>query len=886
MNRILTLLFSFVIFSLNVLADPVPLKTAKQVGQSFLTKPVTAAGKLKIKKLPVSLELIYMADALQLDLDNQSAQLQEQIVPFYVFGAENQGYVIVAGDNRVIPILGYSDEGVFDPNNIPPNMQKWLESYKSGIRYAIENNIEVAPEIEAQWKALQMGSPINTKNLASSIAPLISTKWNQSPYYNDLCPFDNTENEKTVTGCVATAMAQVMKYWNSPATGNGFHSYNHPTYGTLSASFGSTTYDWTNMPNQLTSTSTSAQKNAVATLMYACGVSVDMEYGPGSTGGSSAYVISSASPVTHCTEYALKTYFGYKSTLKGIKKANYTNADWINLLKTELDAGRPIIYAGFGDGGHCFVSDGYDNNDFFHFNWGWGGSYDGYFALDALNPGSGGIGGGSYTYNDGQQAIIGIEPANGGTTSQDYDLSLYSDLSMSASRIWFTDAFSLKVDIVNKGEGSFSGQFGAAVFDSIGNFIDFIEIKSNMVLGANSHYTNALTFNNSGSAKFVPGKYKAAVFYKTEAKDWTAVANGSYTNLTEFEVYYSTDIEAYSAFTITTDGGKLIQGNTTTVNIDVKNTGTETFYGQLRVSLSNLDGSWAQNIQVLTESNGLPPDYHYTDGNNFTGKVTVEPGTYLMEVAYKSNGTSNWYYVGSSNYSNPVYVIVEAPVILADIYENNDAQSKAFSLPVSFSGSSAITSTTGSNLHLGTDIDYYKIELPSGYNYTVTPRWHDNYQSGERKTYTVDALFSYSTNGNVYSETYDDVMTDNITVNKGGTLYFKVAPYFSGSTGTYLLDFNITRNTATGINDIEANEQVIIFPNPAKHFVIIDLHQFPNKINQISLCDIEGRQLYTENGVDIEELVNIPLNNLSSGIYLVRIYSDKGILTKKIMVEK
>jgi hypothetical protein len=306
-------------------------------------------------------------------------------------------------------------------------------------------------------------------------------------------------------------MAQVMKFWNYPTTGTGFHSYNHSTYGTLSANFGSTTYNWTNMPNQLTSASTSTQRSAVATLMYHCGVSVDMNYGVASEGGSSAYVISSASAVTHCTEYALKTYFGYKSTLQGIKKANYTNTNWINILKTELNAGRPMVYAGFGDGGHCFVCDGYDNNNFFHFNWGWGGSYDGYFTLDALNPGSGGIGGGSYSYNDGQQAVIGIEPASGGTTPQSIDLRLYSNLNMSTTQVWFTNAFSLTVDIGNFGSSNFSGQLGAAIFNSEYNFVDFMAINTSSI---QTGYYNTITFSNAAQQLLSPERIMWLCFIK------------------------------------------------------------------------------------------------------------------------------------------------------------------------------------------------------------------------------------------------------------------------------------------------------------------------------------------------------------------------------------
>jgi hypothetical protein len=497
MNRLFALLGLIACIAGNVFAEPVSVQTAKQVGQSFFARPFTATGLLKSTGQQVSLQLVYSAEAIRVGPENDPSQQGVQnVVPFYVFVTGSRGYVIVAGDNRATPILGYADEGTFDPDNIPPNMQKWFEGYKSEIRYAIHHDLSASPETLEEWQELQSGTLMKRQTSSSALAPLISTKWNQSPYYNDLSPYDNTKGERTVTGCVATAMAQVMKYWNYPAKGNGFHSYNHSNYGTLSANFGSTSYNWANMPNQLTSSSTSAQKSAVATLMYHCGVSVDMNFGVASTGGSGAYVISAASPVTNCTEYALKTHFGYKNTLKGVKKANYTHSNWVNLLKTELDAGRPMVYAGFGDGGHCFVCDGYDNNNYFHFNWGWGGSYDGYFALNALNPGSGGIGGGSYTYNNGQQAVIGIEPISTGTTSENIDLRLYANLSMSSAKIWFKNSFNLKMNIANYGTAKFTGHFGAAVFDENINFVDFIEVKSDWSLNPNSYYKDGITFTN------------------------------------------------------------------------------------------------------------------------------------------------------------------------------------------------------------------------------------------------------------------------------------------------------------------------------------------------------------------------------------------------------
>jgi hypothetical protein len=861
MRKIVSLTWLLILFCLGTYAKHIDESTAKKVGQMFLLHST------KTLKTSVNLNLVYKSSLN----GNTANEKTESTTFYYIFNYGTDGFVIVSGDDNITPILGYSEESVFDPNNIPQNVKKWLEEYKNQILFVIDNNIQATQEIEEEWTNYINGSNIGNAK-ATSVNPLMTTKWNQSPYYNAFCP------NGSVTGCVATAMAQIMKYWNYPTIGTGFHSYNHQTFGTLSANFGATTYQWSSMPNIVNSSN-----NAVATLMYHCGVSVDMNYSPQVSG---AYVISAQSPVQHCSEYALKTYFGYKNTLQGVQRSNYNQTAWLNLLKAELNASRPILYAGFGSGGgHCFVADGYDNNDYIHFNWGWGGAYDGYFQINALNPSGTGTGGGTGGYNSGHQAVIGIEPPTGGTPPT-YDLKLYSDITMPSTQIWFTNAFSLNVDIANLGTGSFSGQFGAAIFDQNYNFVDWLEVKSNMILGSNQHYTNGLTFNNAGSTAFVPGTYYAVLYYKTTTQNWTIIGDGNYTNLKQFQIIYSAEIETNSAFTITTNGGRLIQGQSTTVNVDVLNTGSSTFIGQYRVSLSNLNGAFAQSIQILNESNGLPNGYHYTGGNNFTGAITVTPGTYLMEVAYKAQGSSNWYYAGSSNFSNPVYVIVEAPGLSPDQYENNNSMGSAYTLPISFSGNTATKSTVGSNLHLGTDNDYYKINLQTGYNYIISARLHDSYNSGNGNIYSVDGLFSYSTDGFTWSYTYDDIMTGNITVQNGGTVYFHVAPYFSGETGTYLLDMTINRTPTVGIEQNTKNLDLInVYPNPAKDYVFIELNEFSKKANSINIININGQKISTTKVTD-EKTLKIPLQGLSAGVYFVQIYSEEEVFAKKIIVNQ
>ena len=308
---------------------------------------------------------------------------------FYVYNiSNNNGWVMVAADNAINPILAYAQEGSYSSMDQPPAFVDWINSYKDAILYVKQNNIVANTLVSNKWNRL-INNTGNLKVLLTSVSPLLSTTWNQGCYYNALCPADaGGPCSHVYTGCVATALAQIMKYWNYPVTGTGSHSYTDPTYGTQSANFGATTYNWGSMPNNVTSAN-----SAVATLMYHCGVSVDMEYG-----------ISGSAANTSDVPYALINYFGYQNTATYVCRSSYSDNDWINLLKSELDQSRPVQYRGSGpDGGHSFVCDGYDNNSYFHFNWGWGGSSDGYFAIGDLTPGS-------YDFNTGNCAVIYIKP--------------------------------------------------------------------------------------------------------------------------------------------------------------------------------------------------------------------------------------------------------------------------------------------------------------------------------------------------------------------------------------------------------------------------------------------------------------------------------------------
>lgn len=329
----------------------------------------------------------------------------ESLNGMYVFNAlGGQGFVLVAADDCVRPVLGYSPKGTFDAEALPAHVAAWLEGYGREIASLEAAGAVPSAEVQAQWEALPA-----PKRGSTAVEPMLTTTWNQAPYYNLFCPYDDQDSALSVTGCAATATAQIMKYWNHPSIGCGSEGYNS-SFGYLTAQFDTTHYRWNLMPDALTAVTDSVEVAAVAELMYHVGVAIHMNY---SASGSGAQIINFGYAGYPSSQTALQNYFRYSPLMRGLMKDQYADAVWDSMLYVEIEAGRPVLYAGFDSaGGHAFVLDGFDSLGFFHVNWGWGGAYDGYYTIDSLSPGAGGIGGNAtYTFNVNNQALIGICPA-------------------------------------------------------------------------------------------------------------------------------------------------------------------------------------------------------------------------------------------------------------------------------------------------------------------------------------------------------------------------------------------------------------------------------------------------------------------------------------------
>lgn len=366
-KTILTLCLA-ALFLGNLLAGPVDQQKAQKLGAKFLSTT-----SISHKSADIQLNLVSVAT-------NRDAN------DYYVFNVSNgEGFVIVAADDRVKPILAYSTTGKYNPDDVADGFRFTLDGFREEIQYVREHNLSASPDIIAEWRLVNETGGLNRGNQTRAVVgPLCQTLWHQNYPWNSQCPEDPEGNGGHVyAGCVATAMGQVMKFWEWPAQGTGSHTYNPQGYAQQSANFGETEYHFELMPNTLDSTSTEEECFETAQLLHHLGISVNMQY---SGEGSGAY--------SDDVPNALRNYFRYNCEDHVTNYGNwwpwgYSNEEWAQMLKDGgLDELLPLYYSGQDDsgaGGHAYVCDGYDENDYFHFNWGWSGHDDAWCPIGALN---------------------------------------------------------------------------------------------------------------------------------------------------------------------------------------------------------------------------------------------------------------------------------------------------------------------------------------------------------------------------------------------------------------------------------------------------------------------------------------------------------------------
>ena len=485
--------------------------------------------------------------------------------PYYAFNLE-QGYVIVSGDDEMTELVGYAENGFFDAENVPPQMQLWLDGYAEYVA-AVQSGKAKARKI------LLSDSP------SVVVEPLVTTKWNQDAPFNNFAPEytdDNNNTQRCATGCAATAMAQIMKFHNWPEQGVGHYSYEHQSFGTISSNFSEHVYDWTNMIDRYNNGEYSnVQADAVALLMKDCGVSLNMNYGPVS--GASIY---SYTP-------AFKNYFRYSS--RTVNRSGCETAEFTRIITDELQEGRPIIYCGTGeDGGHAFVVDGYDTNYFLHVNWGWGGYSDGYFDMNYMDPAGLGIGGGSGAFKWNQGIVLarplkdGVEPYEFiqqlcFVLFNDVQGGIFCEQEMPANK--GDDVTILLRNTANLSGESFFGSLNVGVFDNSGALVTMgneerIENNNGELLefqsGSLYSVDLPMTLNTAGIAD---GNYIVRAMSKANGDVWRKFASTDCLNITvaDGKVYLSAPTPNISLTGIGSYNGNVYKGNPFSVNITIHN---------------------------------------------------------------------------------------------------------------------------------------------------------------------------------------------------------------------------------------------------------------------------------------------------------------------------
>lgn len=579
------------------------------------------------------------------------------ITPYYVFnGSDSKGFIIVSGDERMPDVVGYCASGKYDEENLPDNLVEFLAAYEETLA-AVEDGDEAATARVAEAAAYRKSATI------TAVSPLITTQWNQGKPFNNSCPV--ISGSSTVTGCVATAMAQIMNYYEWPETLSvGLPAYTYKLNGspiTIDSIAPGTVYDWDNMLDSYDGSYTDEQAEAVATLMYHVGVANNMLY----TWSASA----ASTPFSEFYEY-----FGYdEDLLQRLYASSYNLEDWNSILQKEVELGRPIFYTGTSENvGHAFVCDGVDSEGLYHINWGWGGYCDGYYDITILNPTKGGIGSGSGTdgYTRNCTAIVGIYPDNGKDDTYTHaepaiDVkrieSVYLD---SDGRLSESEALSVYITytFINYTTEEFDGQVSLGILGSDGSITQIGTTKSLTIPGRES---SSSTYTTSAAMvaeyAFPIGTYTIVPIYSTDnGSTWTAFGSSDvYATIVEVTETSISQVSRTLTATIVAENDVVYQNMANTLNLTLYNPYNVDYMGSIYIygdSLNTKPSDYSRETYVRIaagDSQIISFDIDVEDETEYYVWVDDEEGNTLID-GQKFDITSN-----------------EAPILTLESVETN-----------------------------------------------------------------------------------------------------------------------------------------------------------------------------------------------------------------------
>ena len=799
------------------------------------------------RSVEFSTELIIPSS--QLLMQTRSAGTEEV---FYIFSTEKDGFVIVSADDRLKPILGYSDTGSFKTENLPDNILNWFQFYANELKFISNNSSPTENRIT-------LDPPVTRSSFPAAISPLLgSIAWNQSEPYNNLCPVVGTE--RTVTGCVATAMAQIMMYHKYPDTGQGTISYSTRTRGIpLSANFANVTFKWNKMQPTYQANDVSESANCVAELMYNCGLAVEMDYNIASVGGSGAY--------DHDVPIALIDYFKYDENMQVLRRDLFSYTEWLNYIKTELTESRPIYYTGQSDdGGHAFVADGYDNQDLVHINWGWGSSNNGYFEFTSLDPESHGIGGGSGGYSSQQYMIVGFQKPND-TTKYKSHFGTISSFEISSQSIARNGKFSFTWNnIYNFGMPSLASNVGVALYENGVRkelLTSFLAGDRESLAGWGRYSIPNLAISNA-----IPtGNYQLHLVVKdSRDNDWVIVrafqGEVGYFNvdITNSQIAFTApNIEPEFTANSFESLHKLYAGGSGDYKINIHNNGAESLctVGILFQSTTNPDSySLAASVKV-TLITGVEKEL------TLSGISDVAPGNYKIIPAYLIED-DNWglipmdanhtVTVHAAPVGTPSLSLTKTPQLAANIIKPGEP----LVMTLSIKNDGAVYD----------DAIYLPTFEVGGSNSSVAMPY---------KKVFIDA-----------GETAQITFTAQLNITKEGNYIIQPRYYTEGAgLNNFLrygsiLNISFSVNALTGIiNETTSERAFIVYPTPVDDVLNIKAAE---NIRKIELFNASGNMIKQVAGsIQAGGTCTIAVSDLPAGIYFLQIQTDDNVYSSKFI---
>lgn len=756
----------------------------------------------------------------------------------YVFeSAGDTGYVIISADDIAAPMLGYSDNGKFDASNMPDNLRWWLGQYQGEIAQAVSAGVDTS-------------YPTSSRAVKAPIAPMVTTKWDQDAPYNLKCPSD--AGGKCMTGCVATAFAQVLKFHNLLAQGTGKHSYEWNNQ-MLSFDYGATTFQWDLMLDTYTPQATSNQTNAVATLMYACGVGVNMGYGSKESGASSVFVVP-----------ALIEYFNYDKGANLAMRNYCSSSEWDNMIYNELSTNGPVYYAGQSkSGGHAFVCDGYSNG-YYHFNWGWSGMSDGYFLLNALDPMSQGIGGSSSGFNFDQQALFGVKKPQSSSEYAAPYVVCYDRLSVQAlnGALYFMGGF------WNMSSRPLNGKFVVDFVNASGATVKSVDITESKSLNISYGYDKFWIKTSD-----VPdGTTKAYLMYEADGKKYAVKIPYSqlgYANVTKsgnnvtVNVPDRVDVKLKElALESEVYINSMFKYSVTTPAMASGEVAVTAFPMLLR---SENISTWCArgedfNIELSSTENKITELSEWTvrTGN----KLTI--GDYFLCIAMVDGEK-----VSTNGETTEVYKII-SPIVPVNLKSNLMAPSITIN-------SWLIENPTA--------VDPYnvvaKVNVTGGFGYytgTVGVYVFPQGQTTSVAYFESEPLFVSG------GEKKEITITGNLTtflgdVPVGGKYYAVLRDMVKNEWfGAKQVNFTIGQSGIDDIDDMGLTG-VSVTPNPAMDYATLTA---PEMITGLQMVSMAGIQVTPSVDIDGNVAV-IEVSPLPAGIYLVRVFTVNGAYSAKVV---